>query len=203
MNNETFIITDLGKNPEFFDELIALIEKEFHYSANHSYATDFAPLVTPLNYENCFLVIDKESHKLISHIAICPRTMIKNGCLLNVGLIGGIVTDHDHRNKGLFKMLMNHVLENFNDSIGLYILWSDLSGLYEKFSFHMAGGLIESGNGVFQDSDKPSGFQKTSFSKLNESEFGEIIKIYSEFNEKKFFTIKREAPRAYSAKAKG
>ncbi len=196
MDNETleakYVLTDLGKNPEFYDELINLIEKEFHYSHTHSFAKDFAPLINPLNFENCFIIIDEKSNKLLSHLAICPRTMIKKNKLLNVGLIGGIVTDYDYRKQGLFKTLMNHALSQTEDRCGLYLLWSDLGGLYEKFSFHLAGGLVETGNGVFSDQNKPPGFQKTTYGQLEENDFEDIVKIYTEFNEKYFFTIKRE-----------
>jgi len=192
MNEDSYILTDLGTNPEFYDELVALIESEFHYTHNQSFIKDFAPLISPLNFENCLLIIDKKSNKLIAHLALCPRTLIKNSHIINVCFIGGIVTDKFFRNKGLFKNLMNFALKKTEDNYALYFLWSDLSGIYEKFNFHLAGGLVESGNGFFSDNDKPLGFQKTHFSELSEEDFREIISIYTKFNEFHFFTVKRE-----------
>lgn len=186
------LLTNLAENPEYFDEVISLIEREFHYSGKHSFVKDFAPLVNPLNFENCFFMIDEINNKVISHLALCPRIMTKNNSEIKVGLIGGIATHKDYRHQGLFKKLMDHALEQNKDSFGLWFLWSELTGLYEKFSFHLAGGVLETGNAVFSENEKPAGFQKTHFSKLSESELSEIKNIYSNFNELYFFTIKRE-----------
>ena len=58
MTVNNFVLTTLSSNPEYFEEVIRLIEEEFHYSENQSFEMDFSPLVDPLNFENCFLYID-------------------------------------------------------------------------------------------------------------------------------------------------
>lgn len=192
MNEFPFTLTTLSKNPEYFDEVIALIEREFHYSSDLSYAKDFALLMDTLNFENCYLYVDDETNKVVSHLAVCPRIMIKNNSSLNVALIGGIATVKEYRGRDLFKGLMNHALSIHSADCGLFILWSEITGLYEKFSFHLSGGLIETGHAVFSNNDRPIGFNKTTFKDLSMKDFEAIQNIYSNFNQKYFFTVVRE-----------
>lgn len=192
MNKNLFVLTTLSENPEYFEEVIALIEKEFHYSASLSYAKDFALLMDPLNFENCYIYVDQETNQVVSHLAVCPRILIKNNHPMNAALIGGIVTNSAYRGKDLFKNLMNHALQIHSPHCGLFILWSEISGLYEKFYFHLSGGLIETGQTTLSTNDRPMGFTKTSFNELSEKDFENIQKIYKSFNEKYFFTLVRE-----------
>jgi len=192
MNKNSFTLTTLSENPEYFEDVISLIEREFHYNTTLSYAKDFALLMDPLNFDNCYLYVDQESNTVVSHLAVCPRIMIKNNHTINVGLIGGIATDTAFRNRDLFKNLMNHALSVHSKDCGLFILWSEITGLYEKFSFHLSGGLIETGHATFSNSDRPVGFTKTSFKELPAKDFDCIQKIYRDFNQKYFFTVVRE-----------
>jgi hypothetical protein len=191
MNNSNFTLTTLSENPDYFEEVIALIEREFHYSDNNSYSEDFALLMDPLNFDNCYLYVDRESNKVVSHLAVCPRVMVKNNHHINVALIGGIATVPEYRGRDLFKNLMNHALIKHGEDCGLFILWSEITGLYEKFSFHLSGGLIETGHAVFSQADRPGGFTKTSFKDLVSKDFEAIQSIYSQFNQKYFFTVIR------------
>ena len=193
MNYEDhYSLSTLARHPEFYKEVITLIETEFHYNQNQSYANDFSPLMNPLNHENCHFVIDKRNNKVVSHVAICLREMVKEEICIPVGLLGGIATDKDYRNKGIFKYLFNNVLPLYEKNLGLLILWSDLSGFYEKFSFVLAGGTIESGSAILNDQHIPSGFYKTKMNLLSDSEFNQIQSIYKNNNEKMYFTVKRD-----------
>lgn len=186
-----FALTTLSDNPEYFEEVIRLIEEEFHYSEAHSYEKDFAPLMDPLNFENCYLYIDSESNTVAAHLAVCERILIKNEAQMKVALIGGIATHKNFRRMHLFKNLMEHALDKHDDA-GLFILWSDLENIYEKFSFHRTGGLIETGKRNFSSSERPSGYEKNKFNSISDDDFKAMIKIYASFNEKNFFTVKRE-----------
>jgi predicted N-acetyltransferase YhbS len=192
MQSTTFALTTLSLNPEYFEETIALIEREFYYDNNYHFEIDFAPLMNPLNFENCFLLIDEESNSVAAHLAVCERVAIKNGIRTPVAIIGGIVTDKKFRGQKLFKKLMDHALNEFSSRVSLFILWSEIESLYEKFGFSRAGGLIETGNSVFGLSDRPAGFEKTSFNQLSSSDFEQIVSLYKDFNEKYFFTLTRE-----------
>lgn len=191
MQSTIFALTTLSENPEYFEETIALIEREFHYDGIHHFEVDFAPLVNPLNFENCFLLIDEKSNCVAAHLAVCERVAIKDGVQTPVAIIGGIVTDKKYRGQKLFKKLMDHALSEFSSRVSLFILWSEIENLYEKFGFTRSGGLIETGKSVFGPADRPAGYEKTSFDQLSSSDFEQIIDLYKDFNQKKFFTLKR------------
>jgi predicted N-acetyltransferase YhbS len=195
MNSNQFARTTLAENPEYFEEVIALVEREFHYSTDSRdlhYEKDFALSMDPLNFENCYLYIDKSTNAVVSHLAVSLRTMIKNNQKIKVALIGGIATAKDYRGRDLFKSLMNYALEKHSEECGLFILWSEITGLYEKFDFHLSGGLIQTGEGIFSATERPAGFEKTTFSELSAKDYRNIQNIYSSFNEKYFFTMVRE-----------
>lgn len=187
-----FTLTTLSENPEYFDEVIALIEREFHYSSDQSYAQDFSLLMNPLNFENCYLFIDPATNRVVSHLAVCPRVMIKDQSEIKVAFIGAIATVKEYRGKELFKNLMNHALTEHSKECGFFILWSEITGLYEKFSFYLSGGLIETGHSVFNSNDRVPGFQKTTFKELSFKDFESIQNLHSQFNQRYFFTVKRE-----------
>lgn len=192
MKTNSFTLTTLSENPEYYESVVALIEKEFHYSSDLSYAKDFALLMDPLNFENCYLYVDPETNQVVSHLAVCPRVMVKSSEEIKVAFIGGIATVKEYRGRDLFKGLMNHALLEHSRECGLFILWSEITGLYEKFSFYLSGGLVETGHSVFTINDKPVGFQKTTFKDLSPKDFDSIRSLYSQFNENYFFTVKRE-----------
>jgi hypothetical protein len=191
MTANLFTLTTLSQNPEYFEEVIRLIEEEFHYSSQHSFEKDFAPLINPLNFENCFFYVDSATNTVVAHLAICIRTLVKNETEMKVALIGGIVTHKKYRGKDLFKNLITHAIHSYQKDVALFILWSDLESLYEKFEFYRTGGLVECGKRNLSSSERPSGYQKTKFPSLSDREFENINCLYTTFNEKHFFTIKR------------
>ena len=192
MDNSLYIISTLAEHPEHYDDVIFLIEKEFRYEKPFSFATDFAPLVNPNNFENCFIIIHRQTKKMVSHLGVLPRVMIKNKIEMPVIMIGGIVTEKSHRGKNLFRSLMNHASDLYKDKAALAFLWSELNDIYEKFSFYRAGGIIETGKNVITSENTPKDFTKTTFTKLSSAEFDEIKNIYQNFNEQYFFTLKRK-----------
>jgi predicted acetyltransferase len=192
MNNFPFTLTTLANNPEYYEEVIALIEKEFRYSEKMSYAQDFALLMDTLNFENSYLYVDQKTNLVVAHLAVCKRIMIKANITIPVIFIGGIVTVPEFRGHNLFKKLMNHALEIHSKDNALFFLWSEITGMYEKFSFYLSGGLVETGQTSFSNNDRPIGFQKTTFKELAEYDFETVQSIYQEFNQKYFFTVLRK-----------
>lgn len=192
MINENFVLTSLEKNPEYYDDVISLIEDEFHYEHNHKYEIDFAPLVNPNNIENCLIFIDKNNRELAAHLGFVKRNFIFNQKELPVILIGGIATKKKYQGNKLFSELISHCFKN-NQHAGLFLLWSEISGLYEKFGFTRTGAIIETGKNVITDENIPTGYYKTKFNQLSGAEYLAIQKLYSQRIENKLFTIKRAA----------
>lgn len=182
-----FQIKNLKTHPEFRNEIISLIEKEFNYF-EHSFEKDFYLLMNIENAHNCYFLYDEINSKVVCHIAILERNLIKNYIILPVIFIGGIATKDEYKGKGFFRYLMNYIIQEHNNNCALMILWSELQNLYEKFSFYQAGLIIQSGNKIF---DKHDDYQKTKFTELSEKEFNDIKKLYTNSIESDYFTVKR------------
>lgn len=185
-------ITTIKDAPEYFADLLKLIEEEFTYDKDNHFKIDFAPLVSPDNFHNLFIVIDTFTNTLISHIGSLERSLsYQNITKLDVLFIGGIVTHKSYRNKGIFKFLFNHVL-SIHAKKALFILWSDLHGVYEKFGFYLSGATLETGNNVINDIKLLKVYQKTKFSDLSESDFNQIIALYNNQNSISLSAIRNE-----------
>lgn len=184
-------IKNLAENPECFNQVKLLIEKEFNYTEEFSYELDFPQLLTPHNYENCFFILEEESREVVSTLLISKRQMIFRDKLLPVIMLGGIATHHLHRKKGLFKSLINYIVENFSHDIGFFILWSNLDWLYEKYSFYPAGAYIETSPTPLTIEENIPKFTRYQFNELTDEDFFQIKYLYQTYNEKSFFTIHR------------
>lgn len=189
MNND-YVLTNLGKAPEYYKETIKLIEDSFQYNSTQHFDEDFKNLLDPSNHQHCLILIHKPTNVVAAHLAFTKNEMNKDKSSLPVVFIGGIATNKEHRGKNLFRFLINYAIEE-NKHAALFALWSEITGLYEKFGFTQAGGLLETGKNIINSNNIPNGFYKTGFNLISEGEFNEIKKLYYEEVFKKFFTIKR------------
>lgn len=190
MINDNYVLTTLDKNPEYYNDVIILIENEFKYEHNHKFEIDFAPLVNPNNFQNCLMIINKQSNELVAHLGYLKKIFCKNNIELPVVFIGGIATHNKYRGKKLFTYLMNECFKK-NNQTALYLLWSEINDLYEKFDFVRTGAILETGKNVITSDNIPEGYIKTSYSNLTHAEFTNVTELYTEQIENKLFSIKR------------
>lgn len=126
-------ITTLDHKPEYFNQVISLIEESFGYEEQHSFAIDFYPLINRYNHNHCWILI--ENNKLIGHVGV-------RVCALNnstpFAMMGGIAIDKDHRGQGYFKEFFNTVIKKYQE-LDFLLLWTDQHALYEKFGFEFVG----------------------------------------------------------------
>ena len=132
-------VLTLADQPKKIDECINLIEKSFNYPKEYSYKDDFALLVHPNNLENCYFI--EQEDQVVATLFTLPRKFVYEGLDIPVLFLGGISVRDEQRGGGLFRSLLETV-SLLNSHYSLFLLWSDLSSLYEKFSFHEFG-LIE------------------------------------------------------------
>lgn len=171
-----YIQSTLAHFPDFFEDTISLIEKEFKYPSHHSFLTDFYPLMTPLNHQNCHILIDKD--KVIGHIAVTERNLTYKGIKTKVALIGAIALNEKYQQQGNFTPFFNNIIEKYSKNNSLLLLWSDLKPLYNRFKFYEAGGVIQTGKKKLLSENLPNGWIKTNFKSLTPIEFAEIKSIY-------------------------
>jgi predicted acetyltransferase len=174
---EELVYSTLNDKPHLAHKTVELIERCFNYNSEQHYNIDFYPLINSRNFLNCHIILGK-NEEVIGHIGVSPRSLLNHESKFPVILMGGICIDSKFRGKGILHKFMEHVISQYQKTT-FYILWSNLSSLYEKFQFYPAGGQIQTGN---SDDLKNlyEHFEKTKFSKLNEAEKKEIRLIYNE-----------------------
>jgi predicted N-acetyltransferase YhbS len=127
---------------EFLDseklkETLLLIEECFEYPEGYSFKEDFAPLFTEKNINNCRLLIEKDSQKIIGHIGVSKRNLLVDAKAFPVSFLGGICIHKDFQGKGLFKKFFQIVLKQIEAKTPLSFLWSGDPSIYYKYGFHL------------------------------------------------------------------
>lgn len=177
MFNKKYRITTLEDEPERRTETIQLIEKAFGYSDLHQFAVDFFPLVGPNNAQNCHIVIDSESNKVVAHTAVLLRLLGNTHFKSSTAILGGISVDPTYQRQGIMSHLIRYIIKEYEEDIALFFLWSDLHSLYGKHHFFPTGGQIQLGNSPL-DSSIDEHFEKKKFSQLEVSDWKDIQEIY-------------------------
>lgn len=126
-------INNLQEKPEFFDQVINLVEDSFGYNENNSFLNDFYPLINNLNHSNCWILQD--NNKLVGHIGVRTSSLNNN---TNFAMMGGIAINPDYRGQGLFNDFFREIVNKYKN-FDFIILWSDKSKLYKKFGFDLTG----------------------------------------------------------------
>lgn len=165
-------IFPLSEKPSCFEDTLKLIEKSFHYQAEHQYKIDFAPLLDQSNHENCFIYLD-ENENLIGHIGTKSKILNINEKKYNITLLGGIAVDESRRGEGIFQSLFQYVLAEKRSDTCFFLLWSDLEKLYKKFGFYLCGTQFE----ISKDKSNHS-FIKTKYAYLSLLEKDTIKSLY-------------------------
>ncbi|PIK14514.1 GNAT family N-acetyltransferase [Halobacteriovorax sp. JY17] len=173
-----FIQSTLAQFPDFFEETLMLIEREFKYPTHHKFLTDFYPLMGPLNHEHCHILID--DNKVIGHIAVKERILSFKNTSTRVALIGAIALDEKYQQQGNFTPFFQKVIEIYSAENSLLLLWSDLKPLYNRFNFFEAGGVIQTGKKKLLNENLPNGWAIHNFKDLNVKEFEEIKTLYKD-----------------------
>lgn len=182
-------IKTLHENPQKINDCVELIEKAFNYDGNNSYRDDFPQLFFPQNLSHCYFL--EEDGEVIATLLTLPRELEYRERKLSALFIGGIGVKDEKRGGGLFRSLLETVLL-LNSHKALFLLWSDLSQLYEKFSFYEFG-LIKEND---LPNNLPNNFQEESLPKnlrpAKREDIENSLKSYQEL--KKNFLLPHRGP---------
>ncbi len=186
-----FVITNLAKSPEYYKDVIQLIEKSFGYDDKHHFDLDFWTLIGPNNHKNCHFILNKKEDSVVCHIGVKNRDIRIKRNKHPVCLIGGIATDEKYRGQGKFKELFNFVLDKYKESSTFFLLWSEKSSLFQKFDFFEFGSVLQTGDSSLTEEKALSlGYTRTSHRKLSEVDKIKIKELH-DANYKNFITLNR------------
>jgi predicted N-acetyltransferase YhbS len=180
-------LSNLRDRPDLFDQTIALIENSMGYDKHESFKIDFFPLMEKNNSEHDFILL--ENSKVLGHVGVKVREIGNFNLKMKVALIGGVAVLEEYRGKGILKRILKEVFTKFDHKVGLYILWSDLTSLYKKFDFHLAGAAVESAGS--QNKNFYNRYTKTKLNNISTGDFNQIKSIYREFSLKDYLSFLR------------
>jgi hypothetical protein len=189
-----FIIKKLNTIPFKYFETIHLLNKSFGYQDNDqfNFKNDFAPLINDENLNNSFVLIDKNSYKIVGHIGVKYFSFKENK--FKVAFIGGVCIDEAYRGKGHFKQFFNYILENelTFKNLDFAILWGNEHKLYSQWDFYLDFTLLQ----TIPTQKKPSSFvplqwEQCSLIQLKINELNQIYNLYKNETKKTGFMIPR------------
>ncbi|MFT6068876.1 MAG: putative GNAT family N-acyltransferase [Bacteriovoracaceae bacterium] len=178
---------NLREKPNYFEDLMKLIESGFSYEEQYSYKEDFFLLIEESNWENLHLLIS-DKDEIVAHVG---TRLLKLNNDTPVLFIGGIVVNPTYKGRGHFKELFSKVINIYKDRVAFMVLWSDLDGLYKKFNFHEAGEIVQTGaNNISEENLNKIGYKHSDLSKFIDS--GELESCYKQPLSKETLLIKRD-----------
>ena len=186
MNN--LICTTLAQEPSLYKDVIALIEKSFGYPANQKFEIDFYPLICQANWSNNIILVN-HSKQLLGHIGVNLRELGTQNFNTPVALLGGIAIDPAYRGAGHLNQLFNYVINKYLSQVSCFLLWSNLDQLYQKFSFHQFGGMIQTG--THQLPAQFSEIKKCRWSQITAEQFEQCKSLYNSSLRKDYTTFAR------------
>lgn len=158
--------TILSLSPDYYDQVIDLCESSFEYKGSQSYAEDFAPLISPMNHQHNHLFLNSKN-QLVGHIGVKEREIKLKNKSYTFSLLGGIAVAEEFRGQGHLKEMMKAVIEIYEKKSAFFLLWSDLTELYQRFSFYEAGLIYEYRSPKNQNSFTTKKLQEFSTIELN------------------------------------
>ncbi len=186
------IITSLENNLSLYKETLSLIEDSFGYNKPFKFDIDFYPLMEKTNWGQNYIILNKKGGDVLGHIGVNLKFLKNKNLKTPIALIGGISIHKNYRGKGLFKYLMNHIIETHKNDVSLFVLWSDLKDLYNKFDFYEAGSVLQTGSKNLSGKIKiDSTFTKTKLSLLLQGDINRLEEIYESFTYKNLTSLER------------
>ena len=161
---------------------LELINKVFREGTDQDAQTDY-----PLVYDSSMLEfrrIIKIDNKVVSHVPVAPRLVLRNGDQLMSGLISATVTHSDYRKQGLGTLCLEDCIQIMNQrNWPTSILWT----MEATFPFYQNSGWEAVGSQGFvyklteQDStlfNKTSHFKIIEYDKQNNDHMNAIMQIH-------------------------
>ena len=161
---------------------LELINKVFREGTDQDAQTDY-----PLVYDSSMLEfrrIIKIDNKVVSHVPVAPRLVLRNGDQLMSGLISATVTHSDYRKQGLGTLCLEDCIQIMNQrNWPTSILWT----MEATFPFYQNSGWEAVGSQGFvyklteQDStlfNKTSHFKIIEYDKHNNDHMNAIMQIH-------------------------
>ncbi len=120
------------------DKLVQFLNKNLRQNTDWQINQEYPTALTSHNLHNMSIIED--GNEIVSHALIKPIITKTPYAIYRIGAIGSVVTDPNHRNKGLSTQnLQNCLVKATAQNCDFVILWTDQFDYYRKFGFELAG----------------------------------------------------------------
>ena len=121
-----------------FSEVVEFLNQNLRVSNPWPISSEYPTALSANNIHNMSIIVEDE--KILSHAVLKPMIVKTPHCIFKVGGIGSVVTDPNHRQKGLSsKNVENCMLLAKQQECDMTILWTDQFDFYRRFGFELAG----------------------------------------------------------------
>ena len=121
-----------------FSTVVEFLNQNLRENNSWPISSEYPTALTANNIHNMSIITEDE--KVVSH-AVLKTLIIKTPlCIFKIGAIGSVVTDPQHRQKGLStKNIENCISLATKQDCDMVILWTDKFDFYKKLGFELAG----------------------------------------------------------------
>jgi N-acetylglutamate synthase-like GNAT family acetyltransferase len=129
-----------AKIPKSIDriQIDEFLNKNLRPNVNWSLRDEYPLAFSEQNMINMRFIQDDQ--KILAHAVLKTNLIQTQYHLFKVGFIGSVITDEEHRGKGLSKEVIKSCLDaSQRQDCDFAMLWTDLFNFYSKFGFEMAG----------------------------------------------------------------
>ena len=121
--------------------ILKFLSQALRPQATWSIAAEYPTALTPQNIHNIRII--SEGDRVLSHAVLKPLIVKTPYVMFKVGAIGSVVTDENHRGRGLSTQIINECLRSATEQqCDIAILWTDQFDFYRKMNFELAGSEV-------------------------------------------------------------
>lgn len=122
--------------------VLSFLDHELRQDTAWSIAAEYPTAFNHHNIHN-MRIISGDEGEVLSHAVLKPLIIKSPHIIYKVGAIGSVVTDSQHRGKGLSTQVLNDCLKAAQDqSCDIAILWTDLYDFYRRLGFELSGSEV-------------------------------------------------------------
>lgn len=121
--------------------VLKFLSQTLRAQATWSIAAEYPTALTPQNIHNIRII--SEGDRVLSHAVLKPLIVKSPYVMFKVGAIGSVVTDENHRGRGLSTKIIQDCLKSASEQqCDIAILWTDQFDFYRKMNFELAGSEV-------------------------------------------------------------
>jgi predicted acetyltransferase len=118
--------------------ILNFLTQSLRSEATWSIAAEYPTALSSSNLHNMRIIT--EADVVLSHAVLKPLVVKSPHVIFKVGAIGSVVTNENHRNKGLSTQIIEDcIAQATRQQCDIAILWTDLYDFYHRMGFELAG----------------------------------------------------------------